>query len=166
MIRAFSLAILLGLCAVAPVVGARQAQVEDLANDALDVISSRHPTPHDDYLILMCTSDRADALATDTDIGPLVRHMRVAGGDLAVVVMPFGLSAGTTFAVYFKGGTPLGLVAIAPSKNKPTDDVITKAYVRLTAAVPELKRKPRYEVGVINADDGTEIYTLKIVGWQ
>ena len=118
MIRAFSLAILFGLCVSAPAVGARQMQVEDLANTAIDVISSRYPTPHDDYIILMCTSDRADALAKDSDIGALVRYLRAAGGDLAVVVMPSGLNAGTTFAVYFKQGSPLGFVAIAPSKGE------------------------------------------------
>ena len=164
MTRAFSLAILFGLCVAVLAADARQAKVEDLANDAIDVIGSRYPTPLDDYLILMCTSDREDALAKDSDIGPLVRFMRTAGADLAVVVMPAGVKPGTTFAVYFKKGSALGFVAVPPSTS--TDDGIASAYVRLSSTVPRLKRRPTYEAGVIQADDGTEIYTLKIVGWQ
>ena len=167
MIRAFALTLLIGLCVAAPAADARQVRVEDLANDAIDVIGSRYPFPLDDYLILMCTSDREDALAKDSDIGPLVRFMSTAGADLAVVVMPAGSNAGATFAVYFKKGSPLGFVAVPPSKTKPTDTGIATAYARLGSLVPKLnKRRPTYEAGVINADDGTEIYTLKIVGWQ
>jgi hypothetical protein len=80
--------------------------------------------------------------------------------------MPAGSNAGTTFVVYFEKGMPLGHVAIASSQSRPNDDVVAKAYVRLTAPVAKQKRKPTYEAGVIKADDGTEIYTLKIVGWQ
>ena len=166
MIRPFALALFIGLCVAAPAADARQVKVEDLANDAIDVIGSRSPTPLDDYLILMCTSDREDALSKDSDIGPLVRLMSSAGADLAVVVMPAGLNAGATFAVYFKKGLPLGFVALPPSKSKPTDADVATAFARLSSAVPKLKRRPTYEAGVINADDGTEIYTLKIVGWQ
>jgi hypothetical protein len=36
----------------------------------------------------------------------------------------------------------------------------------VTGPVPKRKREPLYKAGIIKADDGTEIYTLKIVGWK
>lgn len=63
-------------------------------------------------------------------------------------------------------GKPLGLVALVASQAKPSDDVVAKAYVPLTTPVEKQKRRARYESGVIKADDGTEIFTLQIAGWQ
>lgn len=142
-------------------------RADNLANAALDVIGSRDPTPPDNYLVLMCPSNHAEALSKDSDIGAFIRHMQAVGSDLAVVALPSGgLDAGSTYTVYFKGGKAVGLVAVAASQEKPTDDVVAKAYVPLTAPVEKQKRRARYESGVIKADDGTEIFTLQIVGWQ
>jgi hypothetical protein len=175
MIRATWLTILFSLCVSGPefaraadpvTAGAGHVPVEERASDALDVISSRHAMPHDKYLILMCTSDREESLEKDSDIGVFVRYKRIAGSDLAVVVMPARANDGSTYVVYFKGGKPLGLVAAASSQDKPNDETVAKSYVLLTDAVQKQERRPVFETGTIQADDGTEILTLKIVGWK
>ena len=142
------------------------AQAEDLADAALDVISTRYPTPHENYFVLVCTPDRKQALAIDADIGAYYRYMREANSDLAVVVLPSAPGAGATYVVYFSSGAAVGLAAVDATKTTPTDAVVAAAYGRVQPPVAKRSRRVLYQPGVIMADDGTAVDALKIVGWR
>jgi len=165
-IRLYSM--ILALLAMSAVVRAAEddaAWYAGVANVALGVISVHNPTLDEAY-ILMCPAARADSLAKDGDIGSFIRHMRAAGSDLAVIVIPPNMKVvGTTYVVYFKDNKPIGSLALA-SRPAPTDEVVAKAYVPFSGPAATLKRQPGYEFGEIQADDGTKIQTLKIAGWQ
>ncbi len=138
---------------------------EDVANDALDVISSRYPTPHDGYMVVVCRPDAKGALAKDTALGAFVRYVRVVKASLAVVVAPTGYSDDPTYVVYFDGATPLGLAAFDAGGERPTDQTVASAYTQVTGPVEKRKRQPVYKAMSVPLDEGA-IQVLGIVGWK
>jgi hypothetical protein len=142
-----------------------QGAREEVANGALDVISSRYPTPHDNYMVVICKSDRAAALANDTALGAFVRYMRVVKSTTAVVVAPVGYSSDPTYVVYLDGTKPLGLAALDASADRADDAAVAKAYSPVTGPIEKRKRVPVYKAISIPLDEGG-IEALQIVGWK
>ena len=143
----------------------KDISVESIATDALAIIGDRYPIKFEDYLILMCTSDRQQSLAKDSDIGAYVRYTPLAKGNLAVVVMPAGSNSGATYCVYFDTNKPLGIVTTPEGRGNLKDADVAKAYTPLVGmSIPRWEDRPRFKWGKIKADDGTEIFALKVIG--
>jgi hypothetical protein len=138
---------------------------EDVADDALDVVSAGYPTPHDGYQVVICRAGRAAELANDTALGAFVRHMRAVKSDLAAVVTPVGYSDQPTYVVYFAGRTPLGIAAFAAGDPRPTDAAVAKAYVAVSGPVTKRKRRALYKAAAVAVEDGS-VEALQIVGWK
>jgi len=141
------------------------ASDEDLANEALDVISGTHPTPHDNYMVAVCRSARVKELSTDTTLGPFVRHMAVVKSTIAVVVAPTGFSDEPIYVVYFDDRGALGLAAFEAGAARRGDADVARAYVPMTTPVVKRKRVAAYQSAKFPLDEGA-IDVLRIVGWK
>lgn len=138
---------------------------EDIADDALDVVASGRPVPHDGYMLVICGASRAAALRSDTALGAFVRYGAIVRSDLAVIVAPDGYSDQPTYVVYFAGTTPLGVATLEASDERPTDATVAKAFVAVTGPVEKKKRRAAYAKASVLVDEGS-IDALRIVGWK
>ena len=136
---------------------------EDVANVALDVISVGHPTPYDNYMVVICRPDKKRSLTKDTALGAFVRQLRAVKGTMAVVVAPSGYSDDPTYVVYFDGAAPVGLAMFEAGEARPTDADVAKAYAAVQGPFASRKRQAVYKRSSIQLDEGA-IDVLRIVG--
>ena len=156
------------VCVLIVTISATQAAVrpdEEIANDALDVISSGNPTPHDGYLVVICRSERAKKLSTDTTLGPFVRQLAVVKASMAVVVAPAGYSDEPTYVVYFDGTKPIGLATFVATEQRATDADVAKAYRAISGPIEKQSRRAAFKAAALPLDQGG-IDALRVVGWK
>jgi hypothetical protein len=142
--------------------------LEAVAADAAAVIRTKHTTPLDKYILLVCGPKEQASLSKDSDAGAFVRYMTKLKSTIAVLAMPTEMADGPAYCVYFNGRTPLGIVPFTASQTKTIkDEMVEKAYGAVSATLPPAtEKRPVLTKTQVAADDGSPVPAFQIVGWK
>ena len=140
---------------------------EAIVTTAVAVVQTKNTSSLQQYFFLYCSSKEQASLSKDSDVGALARHKERVKSDLAVIAVPAGGAAATTYCVYFSGGKPIGIATIETADLKSLkDETVAAAYTAISGPAAAKKQPVIQKVDDISADDGSPISTFQVIGWK
>ena len=145
-------------------------ETQELAGEAVratlgaDLIRTERETSLAGYFVVSVPSEQREKLASDPDLGPFLSIGGRSPETLTLVFVPPAEGAGNTYAVYFVGEEPVGLVAVAPSvEGRISPHDLMQAYRAVSSPAAESREELFFQPVELQADDGTPVPALRIL---